>query len=147
MKVQEIERLTLAVSRELFWDPCVGLGFLRGRKLQDFLAKEIGDRFEDVESPLRISTFDIASRKTKVYSEGPMARVVRASCSVPLMFHPVKIGGRLYWTAVSATRWASTESRMTKTSCATTWKAAIVTLTLDLNCGGTKPKSAIAKAD
>lgn len=97
MNIKEIESLTLSVSREHFWDPRPGLGFLRGRKLQSIIAQEIASDFSSLEKPLRISVFDIASRSTRVIVSGDLARTVRASCAVPVLFHPVKIGRRLYW--------------------------------------------------
>lgn len=97
MSIKEIEALALKVSRDLFWDPYPGLGFLRGRRLQEVIAKEIGSDFSNLQKPLRVSVFDIATRSTKVFTTGNLARVIRASCAVPVMFHPVKIDRRFYW--------------------------------------------------
>lgn len=97
MNIKEIEALALRVSRDLFWDPFPGLGFLRGKRLQEVIAREIGSDFEKLQKPLRISTFDIATRSTKVFTSGNLARVIRASCAVPVMFHPVRIDRRFYW--------------------------------------------------
>ena len=33
--VKEIEKLILGISRKEFWDPSLGLGFLRGKKLEN----------------------------------------------------------------------------------------------------------------
>lgn len=97
LSVAEIEKLTLQVSRKEFWDPYLGFGFLRGRRLQEFLAQEIGADFNTLEKPLRISVFDIATRSTQVFTDGRLARVIRASCAVPMMFHPVRLNRRFYW--------------------------------------------------
>ncbi len=97
LTIAEIEKLISGVSRKEFWDPTPGLGFLRGRKLQELLEKEIGTDFRELEKPLRIPVFEIATRSTKVFTAGNLARVVRASSAVPLMFHPVRIDHRLYW--------------------------------------------------
>jgi NTE family protein len=97
MPVKEIEKLVLGVSRKEFWDPCLGLGFLRGRKMQNLLEKEIGTDFNQLEKPLRISVFDIAQRSTTVFTSGNLARIIRASCAVPVMFHPVRINRRFYF--------------------------------------------------
>ena len=93
----EIEKLISGVSRKEFWDPYPGLGFLRGRKFQQLLENEIGSDFNQLSKPLRIPVFDIASRTTKVFTAGNLARVIRASCAVPLMFHPVRIDRRFFW--------------------------------------------------
>lgn len=95
---REIENLILGVRREDFWDPSVGLGFVRGRKFEKLLESNIGASFATLQAALQIATFDILKRQTKVFEAGAsLARVVRASCAVPLMFHPVWIEGRFYW--------------------------------------------------
>lgn len=97
MPTQEIEKLVLGVSRKEFWDPCLGFGFLRGRKMQNLLEKEIGNDFNQLQKPLRISVFDMAQCSTTVFTSGNLARIIRASCAVPVMFHPVRINRRFYF--------------------------------------------------
>lgn len=97
MPTKEIEKLVLGVSRKEFWDPCLGFGLLRGRKMQNLLEKEIGTDFNQLQKPLRVSVFDITKRSTTVFTSGDLARVIRASCAVPLMFHPVRIHRRFYF--------------------------------------------------
>ncbi len=97
LSIKEIEALITGVSRKDFWDPSIGLGLLRGRKLQTLLEREIGTDFNSLALPMRIPVFDIVTQKTHVFTSGNLARIIRASCSVPMMFHPVKIDRRLYW--------------------------------------------------
>jgi NTE family protein len=97
LTLQEIESLITGVSRKDFWDPSFGLGLLRGRKLQTLLESEIGSDFNSLSLPMRIPVFDILTQRTHVFTSGNLARAIRASCAVPLMFHPVKIERRLYW--------------------------------------------------
>jgi NTE family protein len=97
LSVKEIEKLILNVSRKEFWDPSPGFGFLRGRKLQELIEKEIGSDFNQLKVPLRVPVFDIARRSTIVLTSGNLARAVRASSAVPFMFHPVRIEKRFYW--------------------------------------------------
>ena len=78
-------------------DPAIGLGFVRGKRFEKLLAENVGRDFSILKKPLDIATFNIRGRKTEIFSQGDLARVVRASSSVPLMFHPVNIAGRLYW--------------------------------------------------
>ena len=96
LTVKEIESLVTGISRKEFWDPCPGLGFLRGRKMQELIAKEIGTDFNQLKIPLRIPVYDVLSRSTKVFTSGNLPRIVRATCSVPFMFHPVRIDRRFY---------------------------------------------------
>lgn len=97
LSIKEIESLILKVSRKDFWDPSIGFGLLKGHKLENLLSDEIGIDFTALEKPLRISVFDIATQSTKILSTGNLARTIRASCAVPLMFHPVRIEKRFYW--------------------------------------------------
>ncbi len=97
LSTKEIEKLFIRISRKDFWDPSLGLGLLRGQKFQRLLEIEIGDDFSQLQKPLRIPVFDIASRTTKVFTSGNLARAIRASCAVPFMFHPVRIDRRFYW--------------------------------------------------
>lgn len=97
MRAKDVEELVLRVKLEDFWDPAIGLGFVRGKKFEKLLAENVGRDFSALKKPLDIATFNIRRRKTEIFSTGDLARVVRASSSVPLMFHPVNIDGRLYW--------------------------------------------------
>lgn len=97
LRAQEIEKLILSVKLEDFWDPRPGLGLVRGKKFENLLEKEIGRDFSELAKPVKLATFDIFKRKTVTFETGALARIIRASCAVPLMFHPVYIDGRLYW--------------------------------------------------
>jgi len=91
------ERL-LGLTKDDFWDPAPGVGLLRGKKF-DKLLREIlpVHAIEQTRLPVGISVFDIVSRKTEVMERGDLSAAIRASCAVPVMFHPVWIGRRAYW--------------------------------------------------
>jgi len=93
----ELRTLLFNLERKDFWDPALGMGLLRGRRLRQSLA-EIApvEHLEDAAVPLRISVFDVLQRKTVVFTEGPLVPVIAASCALPLLFQPVKIHGRYY---------------------------------------------------
>jgi NTE family protein len=40
--------------------------------------------------------YDPLARKTVVLTDGALAPAIHASCAVPVLFHPVRIGARLY---------------------------------------------------
>ncbi len=82
------------LKREKFWDPAFGFGFLKGAKLESFLGELFAGREQEI--PLAISTYDVFARKTVSFNSGDWPKIIRASCAVPLMFHPVKIGRRYY---------------------------------------------------
>ena len=92
---EELKSVLGELKREKFWDPALGFGFLKGKLLEGML-NELFHLRRQV-APVTISTFDIFKRQTKSFSEGNIARAVRASCAVPVMFHPVEIDGRHYW--------------------------------------------------
>ncbi len=87
----------LAIQRRDFWDPRWGWGFLAGQRFQERLAAMLPvHTFEACRSPLAVSLFDVSTRKTVVRTTGPLTETLRASCAVPLLFHPVRVEGRFY---------------------------------------------------
>ncbi|MCX5746987.1 MAG: patatin-like phospholipase family protein [Proteobacteria bacterium] len=86
------------LSRDAFWDPRLGAGLLAGQKFDAILRRILPTHaLEACRVPTRISVFDIAARRTEIMERGDLVDAIRASCCVPVMFHPVRIGGRAYW--------------------------------------------------
>jgi NTE family protein len=86
-----------ALRREDFWDPGPGLGLLRGARFRARLEALLPvATFEACPRRLALSAYDLGTRRTAVLSSGPLAPAIHASCAVPLLFHPVRLGGRLY---------------------------------------------------
>ena len=52
------------------------------------------DNFSALKIPLRITTTDISKGRVKIYKKGEMIRPILASCSVPVLFDPIRIGKR-----------------------------------------------------
>ncbi len=46
--------------------------------------------------PLALSVWDLLARRTVVLERGELAPAIDASCALPVLFHPVRHGGRLY---------------------------------------------------
>ena len=89
----ELERL----ERAHFWDPAPGPGLLRGRRFREKLEAMLGgSSFERARARATVSVFDVRTRSTHVVSHGALAPAIQASCAVPLLFHPVVLGGRPY---------------------------------------------------
>lgn len=85
-----------SLERSDFWDPAPGLGLLRGRLFAERLERLLPvATFERCRLPLAVSVFDVLTRSTRVVRSGPLAPALRASCTVPLLFHPVWHEGRL----------------------------------------------------
>lgn len=73
------------------------LGFISSRPIELFLDKTLqGARFEDLKTPCAIPLTDLVTGERVVFKSGPVARVVRASCSIPQIYLPVDIDGRHY---------------------------------------------------
>ncbi len=51
--------------------------------------------FESLKIPLRVSTTDIQKGKVKIYKKGQLIQPILASCSIPVVFDPIKIRSRL----------------------------------------------------
>jgi NTE family protein len=78
------------------FDPSLRHGFLRGTRLERFIGDEVGGlRVEGCRIPLAIVATDLRSGETVVFREGDLASAVRASVSVPWVFRPVQLDGRL----------------------------------------------------
>ncbi|MFT7583399.1 MAG: NTE family protein [Myxococcota bacterium] len=93
----EISSGLLGIKREDFWDPAPGAGLLRGRKFQRILEGYIGR--QDVGAlrvPTALSVYDVVKRRAVAPPRGDLATLIRASCAVPVMFHPVWMRGRPY---------------------------------------------------
>lgn len=85
------------LTRGAFWDPAPGPGFLRGTKFRRLLESLLpASSFRQTRVPFAASVYDPLAARTVVIAEGPLAPAIHASCAVPLMFHPVRIGSRFY---------------------------------------------------
>ncbi len=78
------------------FDPSLRHGFLGGAKLERLIKKFVGGRrVEECRTPLAVIATDLRSGEVVIFREGDLASVVRASISVPWVFRPVEIDGRL----------------------------------------------------
>lgn len=73
------------------------LGFISSRPIETFMDKTLeGARFEDLKIPCAVPVTDLVTGECVVFKTGPVAPVVRASCSIPQIYLPVEINGRPY---------------------------------------------------
>jgi len=61
-----------------------------------FLKKHLPPTFAELKKPFAAVATNITDGRTCVFSSGNLPESVLASCSVPLIFKPVDIGGKLY---------------------------------------------------
>ncbi len=76
------------------WTPS-WLGLATNLRLEQFLARMTAvKRFEELQTPLAVSTTDINLGLPVYYHGGPIGPPLRASCAYPGLFVPVKYEGR-----------------------------------------------------
>lgn len=72
-------------------------GFLKLDKFRKFLAKNLPvENIEQLSIPAIIAATDIEQQQEMPFTTGNIAERVTASCSIPLVFKPVKIGDTYY---------------------------------------------------
>jgi NTE family protein len=92
-----IADLYLGLRKADFWDPAPGPGLLRGARFRGLLRAVTPVReLEDCRCPLALSAFDLLPMCTRVLRTGGWVESVYASCAVPLMFRPIRIGRGWY---------------------------------------------------
>jgi NTE family protein len=65
--------------------------------LIDYACELVGvGSFEELRRPLRVVVTDLTTGEPVVISQGPLRDPLRASCAIPLVFPPVRLGDRLY---------------------------------------------------
>jgi NTE family protein len=72
-------------------------GFIKGEKLEEFINKTLNHTpMEKLKIPFYAVATDVQSGQEVVFGRGNTGQAVRASCSIPGVFRPVKIGDRMY---------------------------------------------------
>lgn len=89
--------LARAFSRRLILDwPPSKTGMISGRKAAAIIkAITRQKRFEDTRIPLAVVATDLISGERVVFTKGELYKAVRASISIPGIFQPLKMNGRL----------------------------------------------------
>lgn len=105
--VAQMKQVLFRLQRSDFWDPSLGPGLLKGKKFEALLRDNVEDDFSKLKTPVAISAFDVLSFRTKVFSgNASLIKAVRASSSLPLLFHPVLYQGSLLIDGGVADDWA-----------------------------------------
>lgn len=72
-------------------------GFFKLNKLKNFLKKTIPyNNLEDLPIPTIVEATDLDNCRTTSFDHGPIPDCVAASCSIPIIFKPLKINGTNY---------------------------------------------------
>ncbi|RJQ46306.1 MAG: patatin-like phospholipase family protein [Nitrospiraceae bacterium] len=94
----QLQEISLSLERyEIIDFGIPDKGFIKGEKLEEFINKEVKNTpIENLKIPFYGVATDIREGREAIFSSGNTGIAVRASCSIPGVFKPVKIGDRLY---------------------------------------------------
>lgn len=77
-------------------DPILGNGFLKGENVEKFIADSLaGINFSSLQIPFAAVAADLLSGREVIIKEGNVVKAVRASISIPPIFKPVELNGKL----------------------------------------------------
>lgn len=95
--VREMEEHAYRFTLNRLLDPTIPrMGLLAGDKLETIIKDLLrGKTFDDCRIPIAIVTTDIETGDEVIHDKGNLIKIVRASCSWPGIFNPVKVDGRL----------------------------------------------------
>ena len=93
----KMEQMATSVVWTDIFDPTIPkLGIIDGGKMEKIISNLYeGRTFHDTAIPLAVVTTDIENAEESVYTQGDLVIAVRASCSWPGIFNPVRYEGRL----------------------------------------------------
>jgi NTE family protein len=100
LSIKEIEKIALSTNwRQVFsvlFDPHLKQGLIGGEKLKTFIEDYInGKKFEDCKITFVAVATDLKTGEIIILNKGEMAQAIRASISIPLVFKPAEINGRM----------------------------------------------------
>lgn len=94
----DLQRLSFAIEQKDIVDLTLpDNGFIKGEKLEEFVNKSLKNTpIEKLKIPFYAVATEIQSGREVVFGRGNTGQAVRASCSIPGVFRPVKIGDKVY---------------------------------------------------
>jgi NTE family protein len=95
--IDRLYKLAIAFKRKYYLDFTVPkMGFIAGNRVKELVKVFTqGKNIEDLNIPLAIVATDIINGEKVIFKQGPVADAVRASISIPGIFVPEKMNGRL----------------------------------------------------
>jgi len=95
----KLQKLSFSVEKEDIIDPLIvpSNGFIKGEKLEEFINKSVKNTpMEKLKIPFYAMATDLEKGQEIVFAKGNTGTAVRASCSIPGLFRPVRIGGKMF---------------------------------------------------
>jgi NTE family protein len=95
--IDRLYKLAIAFKRKYYLDFTVPkMGFIAGNRVKELVKVFTqGKNIEELNIPLAIVATDLVNGEKVVFKKGPIADAVRASISIPGIFIPEKMDGRL----------------------------------------------------
>lgn len=98
--INNIEELSLKIDwkrmANIIMDFSVGGGMIGGKNAEAFIRESLGDiKFGDLQIPFAAVTTDLRSGEKVVIENGDVAKAVRASMAVPIIFKPTLHDGKM----------------------------------------------------
>jgi NTE family protein len=93
-----LQKMALALQKDDVADLTVpDNGFIRGEKLENFVNRAVRQTtLEKLKIPFRAVATNLQTGEETVFATGNTGKAVRASCSIPGIFQPVRIGEKSY---------------------------------------------------
>ncbi|NWG01371.1 MAG: patatin-like phospholipase family protein [Syntrophaceae bacterium] len=94
-----LQKLAIAVNQGDIIDPLLipNNGFIKGEKLEEFINNSVNQiSMEKLKIPFYAVATDLEKGQEVVFGKGNTGAAVRASCSIPGIFRPVKIFDKIY---------------------------------------------------
>lgn len=94
----KLQKMSIAIEKNDVIDLTIpDNGFIRGEKLEQYINKSLRNTpIENLKIRFYAVATDFASGEEVVFAAGNTGKAVRASCSIPGVFQPVKISGKTY---------------------------------------------------
>lgn len=94
----QLQKMALDLQKDDVVDLCIpDNGFVRGEKLENFVNRTVRQTLlEQLKIPFRAVATNIQTGEETVFATGNTGKAVRASCSIPGIFQPVRIGDKAY---------------------------------------------------
>jgi NTE family protein len=94
-----LQKLSFSIEKGDIIDPLIvpNNGFIKGEKLEEFINKSINyTPMEKLKIPFYAVATDLEKGQEIVFAKGNTGTAVRASCSIPGIFRPVRIFDKIY---------------------------------------------------
>lgn len=97
LDINRLYKLSKAFKRKYYLDFTIPrMGFIAGAKVKELIRIFThGKMLEQLDIPVRVVATDLMTGEKVIFDKGPIADAVRASISIPGIFVPEKLNGRL----------------------------------------------------